>query len=105
MNEDIQQAVEAIRRCRELRKSKSVEAVLRSELQSHLRRIFPAKNNENWLNYYSSGTEAKTKIKTKEALIANRFIDNLIGCTTIEYEADLRIKAKFKGNYSPPLLK
>jgi len=95
MSEEIPHAIEAIRRCRELRDSGSVEAVLRSELQSHLRLIFSSSEDENWLNHYAAGSEAKTKVSLKDASVANRFIDNLVGSTTIEYEGDLRIKAKF----------
>lgn len=41
MTADTHQAREAIRRCRELRNSGVVEAVLRGEFQSRLRLIFP----------------------------------------------------------------
>ena len=95
MSENIDQASEAIRRCRALRDAGSVEAVLRSEFQSHLRLIFSAAEDGNWLNHYVAGTEAKTKISVNGASLANRFIDNLVGSTTIEFEADLRIKTKF----------
>jgi hypothetical protein len=93
MTTDTAQAREAIRRCRELR-WRVVEAVLRAEFQSRLRPIFPSTDHESWINHYSSGTEAHTKIGTASSKSADRFIDNLIGSTTIEYEADLRIPAK-----------
>ena len=94
MREDAAQAVEAIRRCRELRDAGSVEAVLRSEFHSRLRLIFPDQRDETWINRYSEGTEAGTKIGLAEGGVANRFIDNLVGLTTIEYESDLRITTK-----------
>lgn len=90
----IEQARETIRRCRELREAGRVEAVLRSEFHSRLRVIFPDAKDEAWINHYGEGTEAATKIGLGEGATANRFIDNLIGCTTIEYEPDLRIPAK-----------
>ena len=99
MEEELTYAVEAIRRCIELRDARNVEAVLRAEFQSHLRRIFSSKKDESWLNHYSSGSEAKTRVSIAGNSKANRFIDNLIGCTTIEYEADLRITAKFDEGY------
>jgi hypothetical protein len=91
---DTAQAKEAIRRCREFRESGKVEAVLRAEIQSRLRLIFPSVEDEAWINHYSSGTEFHTKIGKAGGKIADRFIDNLVGSTTIEYEADLRISAK-----------
>jgi methylase of polypeptide subunit release factors len=94
MTDDIAQAREAIRRCRELREAGKVEAVLRGEFQSRLRLIFPDATNESWINHYSEGAEAATKVGQAEGDIANRFIDNLVGSTTIEYEPDLRIPAK-----------
>ena len=99
MSGDIQQAREAIRRCRDLREIGSVEAVLRSEFQSRLRLIFQSEEDEKWLNHYSAGTEAKTKVASKGSIVANRFIDNLVGSTTIEYEADLRRTAKFNEGF------
>ena len=94
MSADRAQAREAIRRCREIRDSGKVEAVLRGEFQSRLRLIFPAPEDETWINHYSEGTEAHTKVGQAGGGIASRFIDNLIGSTTIEYEADLRVPAK-----------
>src|ERR1700730_5722004 len=91
--DQIAQAREAIRRCRELRDAGNVEAVLRAEIISRLRLIFRLASDELWINHYSAGTEAHTTIG-KGGGTAARFIDNLIGSTTIEYEADLRIAAK-----------
>lgn len=94
MSSDLGQAREAIVRCRGLRQKAVVEAVLRGEFQSRLRRIFPDAEDEGWINHYGEGAEAHTKVGTKTGKAADRFIDNLIGSTTIEYEADLRNKAK-----------
>lgn len=94
MAADIAQARETIRRCREFRNAGKVEAVLRAEFLSRLRLIFSAAEDEAWINHYSAGTEAHTKVAKAGGKIASRFIDNLIGSTTIEYEADLRIQAK-----------
>ena len=94
MTGDITQAREAIRRCRELREAGKVEAVLRGEFQSRLRLIFPDVADQTWINHYGEGAEARTMVGQAEGPIANRFIDNLLGYTTIEYKPDLRIAAK-----------
>ena len=94
MSDSIAQAQEAIRRCRELREARSVEAVLRSEFHSRLRLIFPDRGDEGWINHYGEGTEAGTKVGRSDGGVANRFIDNLVGSTTIEYEPDLRNASK-----------
>ncbi|MBK1696623.1 N-6 DNA methylase [Rhodovibrio salinarum] len=94
MSADLTQVREAIGRCRALRDKGVVEAVLRGEFQSRLRRIFPDPEDESWINHYGEGAEAHTKVGIAGGAAANRFIDNLIGSTTIEYEADLRIPAK-----------
>ena len=94
MTVDLAQAREAMVRCRRLRDKEAVEAVLRGEFQSRLRRVFPNADDERWIDHYGEGAEAHTIIGTSGGASANRFIDNLIGSTTIEYEADLRIAAK-----------
>ena len=94
MTEDIEQTREMIRRCRQLRDAGSVEAVLRSEIQSKLRVIFPAAEDQTWINHYVEGTESHTKVGKASGAIADRFIDNLVGSTTIEYESDRRNQAK-----------
>lgn len=94
MTTDIKQAKELIRRCREYREAGRTEAVLRSEINSRLRLIFPSADDEPWINHYTAGTEAHTKVGQAGGGEVGRFIDNLIGSTTIEYEADLRIAAK-----------
>lgn len=100
MAADITQAREAIRRCREFRDAGKVEAALRSEFLSRLRLIFSSNDDETWINHYSAGTEAHTKVAKAGGKIADRFIDNLVGSTTIEYEGDLRIKAKRDEGFS-----
>ena len=92
---DLAQAKEAIRRCREHRLAGRAEAVLRGELDSRLRLIFPTTRDEAWINHYTAGAEARTRVGIGRGT-ANRFIDNLIGATTIEYEADLRTAARYE---------
>ena len=94
MNAHIGQAREAIRRCRELRDAGRSEAVLRGEFQSRLRLIFPAPRDQGWINYYGEGAEVGTQVGQADGDVANRFIDNLVGSTTIEYEPDLRMEAR-----------
>lgn len=94
MTVDIKQAHDVMVRCRRLRDDGAVEAVLRGEFQSRLRRVFPGVLDERWIDHYGEGAETLTTISTSRGASANRFIDNLIGSTTIEYEADLRIAAK-----------
>jgi methylase of polypeptide subunit release factors len=79
-----------IARCIQLRADGRTEAVLRAEFQSWLRQVFPDPADEPWVNHYSEGAEAHTRIGTEAGATANRFIDNLIRSTVIEYEADLR---------------
>lgn len=100
MTADIAHAIEMIRRCQNARSAGKVEAVLRAEFQSRLRLVFPASADETWINHYSEGTEAHTKIGKLGGKTAHRFIDNLVGSTTIEYEADLRIQAKRDEGYN-----
>lgn len=96
MNGDVSQAREAIRRCRGLRDAGSAEAVLRGEFHSHLRRIFPDDSDQRWIDHYGEGAEARASVGIASGYAVNRFIDNLIGSTTIEYESDLRVEAKRK---------
>ena len=55
MRADLAQTREAIRRFRKIRDSGKVEAVLRGEFQSRLRLIFPAPDDEAWINRKASG--------------------------------------------------
>lgn len=94
MEASILEAQEAIRRLRSHRDSGRVEAVLRSELNSRFRSIFPSPTDQWWINHHTLGAEAHTKVGRQSGASVSRFIDNLVGATTIEYEADLRNPAK-----------
>ena len=100
MTTPVEQAIEAISRFRELREAGKPEAVLRSEFNSWLRLIFPAPEDKTWINHYSEGAEAATKIGQAGGATANRFIDNLVGSTTIEYEPDLRLETKLNQGHA-----
>lgn len=99
MTADIARIRETIARCRMLRDASHVEAVLRSEFVGRLRLMFPDTTHETWINNYTEGTEAHTKVGTGSGKSASRFIDNLVGSTTIEYESDLRNTAKRDTGY------
>ena len=90
MSWSLSAAKNLIARCGELRKQGRSEAVLRAEFQSWLRQVFPDPEDEAWVNHYSEGAEAHTKIGITGGSTSSRFIDNLIRSTVIEYEADLR---------------
>lgn len=100
MTADIAHISETIGRCRLLRDAGHVEAVLRSEFQGRLRLMFPDTAHETWINNYTEGTEAHTKVGTASGKAASRFIDNLVGSTTIEYESDLRNTVKRDTGYA-----
>lgn len=100
MTADIDRIRETIGRCRMLRDAGRVEAVLRSEFQGRLRLMFPDTAHETWINNYTEGTEAHTKVGTASGKAASRFIDNLVGSTTIEYESDLRNRVKRDTGYA-----
>ena len=99
MTADVFNALEAIERCRALRDASANEAVLRSTFESYLRAIFDLTEDQRWINHYGEGAEAHIKIGGKDGSESNRFVDNLIGSTSLEYEADLRTKAKFDDGY------
>lgn len=84
----------AIARFRWLRDAGRVEAVLRGELQGRLRLMFPDAVHASWINNYAEGTEAHIKVGKGHDKVVSRFIDNLVGSTTIEYESDLRNTVK-----------
>lgn len=88
-----------IARCRRLRDEGRPEAVLRSELASRLRQIFPDAADQSWIDHYTEGTEAATQIATAGGATACRFIDTLVRSTLIEYEPDLRHEARRSGGY------
>jgi hypothetical protein len=83
-----------------LRDAGRVEAVLRSEFLGRLRLMFPDAGQEIWINNYTEGSEAHTKIGTASGKATSRFIDNLVGSTTIEYESDLRNNLKRDTGYA-----
>jgi len=100
MTADIARISETIGRCRMLRDAGHVEAVLRAEFQGRLRLMFPDTAHENWINNYTEGAEAHTKVGMASGKAASRFIDNLVGSTTIEYESDLRNNVKRDTGYA-----
>lgn len=100
MTADIARIRETVARCRMLRDAGRVEAVLRSEFHGRLRLMFPDAAHETWINNYTEGTEAHTKVGTASGKAASRFIDNLVGSTTIEYESDLRNAVKRDTGYA-----
>lgn len=100
MTMNAEQARELIKHCRAFRDKGEAEAVLRSEFLSRLRIIFPEAQDDAWINHYTKGTEAHITVGQPGGTTASRFIDNLVGSTTIEYEADLRIQAKWDEGYA-----
>ena len=99
MTAAIPAVLETMIRCSNLREQGVSEAVLRGEFQSHLRRMFPAEDDQRWINHYSEGAEARTTIRGDTETDSTRFIDNLVGSTTIEYEANLRDTTKRNTGY------
>jgi hypothetical protein len=89
-----------IARCTQLRDEGRTEAVLRAEFQSWLRQVFPDPSDEGWVNHYSEGSEAHTRVGVASGGTAHRFVDNLIRSTVIEYEADLR-QARLPASETP----
>ena len=96
MIEPVEQAIEAIRRFRQLRNAGSPETALREEFVSRLRQIFPDTVDQRWINHYSEGAESMVVVPQPDGNLANRFIDNLVGSTTIEYKSDLRVASSLE---------
>ena len=96
MAANIDQARELILRCNTFRDGGKPESVLRSEFQSRLRQVFPGTEDEAWVNHYSAGTEAHAQIVNAGGGTASRFIDNLLGATSVEYKADLRVASRLE---------
>ena len=96
MTANLEQAREAIRRCRNHRQAGQSEAVLRGEFSSRLRMIFSSIEDEAWIDHYTAGAEARVTVGMSDGGTAYRFIDTLVGATTIEYEADLRVPATYQ---------
>jgi len=99
MPDQLTSARQTISRCRRLRDEGRPEAVLRSELASRLRQVFANDVDQQWIDHYTEGTEAATRIAQRDGLIARRFIDNLVRSTVIEYEPDLRLEACWNQGY------
>ena len=70
------------------------EEVVRTHFASHLRSMFP--DAPNWLEEHIQGGEATVQIG-QNGLTRTRFIDNLVGLTTIEYEPNLTTPSSFQG--------
>lgn len=100
MTADVEQAKEAVRLCRKHRDAGELEAVLRSEFDSRLRLIFPSADDQGWINHYTAGTETPVTVGRAGSGTVRRFIDVLIGATTIEYEADLRVPARYREGFA-----
>ncbi len=99
MPANVEAAQQCIARCIQLRVEGRSEAVLRNEFASWLRSIFPDAEDVSWINHYSEGTEAGTRIGTANGTTSQRFIDNLVRATVIEYEPDLRQRPRFDHGY------
>ena len=99
MADNVGAAQHMISRCSRLRNEGRPEAVLRSELASRLRQIFPETADQLWIDHYTEGTEAGTRIARHDGGLSPRFIDNLIRSTVIEYEPDLRSEARWNQGY------
>ena len=99
MTWSIPSAQDVLARTIQLRRDGQNEAVLRGELQSWLRRVFPDAKDQAWVNHYSEGAEAHMRVEVAGRL-AHRFVDTLVRSTVIEYEADLRMAAKFHHGHS-----
>ena len=96
MTWSIESAQNALSRAIQFRNAGRNEAALRGEFQSWLRRIFPDPEDQVWVNNYSEGAEAHIRVQLTQGGLANRFIDTLVRGTAIEYEADLRLPARFE---------
>ncbi len=99
MSDHLTSAKEMISRCRRLRDAGRPEAVLRSELASRLRQIFPSREDQSWIDHYTEGEEASTRVGRAGGGTSQGFIDTLIRSTVIEYEPDLRLEARWNRGY------
>lgn len=95
----IDSAKQMISRCRRLRDEGRPEAVLRSELASRLRQVFPSAEDQLWIDHYTEGEEAATRVGRSGGGVSQGFIDTLIRATVIEYEPDLRVSARWNRGY------
>lgn len=69
------------------------EDVIRQSFTSYLRSMFPGM--PQWVEKHIEGGEAAVKIE-KAGKVHTRFVDNLVDLTSIEYESNLTVQAKFK---------
>jgi len=67
--------------------------VLKQNLVSHLRQMFPSV--PLWVDHHMRGAEAMVGYRS-EGLDRRGFVDNLVSYTTIEYEHDLNNRAVFE---------
>lgn len=95
----MESAKQMISRCRRLRDEGRPEAVLRSELASRLRQLFPDSEDQLWIDHYTEGEESATRVGRSGGGTSQGFIDTLVRSTVIEYEPDLRIAARREGGY------
>lgn len=75
---------------------KENEQRVRDSFTSRLRSMFP--NIPQWVEEHIVGGEAAVKTTINEEARVG-FVDNLVGLTAIEYEANLNIEAKFKEGF------
>ena len=99
MAANVERARDCIVRCMQLRDEGKSESVLRGEFATWLRSIFPDAEDLSWINHYSEGAEAGTRVGRTNGTTSQRFIDNLVRATVIEYEADLRQRPRFRHGY------
>jgi hypothetical protein len=99
MPDQIESAKQMISRCRRLRDEGRSEAVLRSELASRLRQVFPNQEDHLWIDHYTEGEEAATRVGRSGGGTSQGFIDTLVRSTVVEYEPDLRLDARRDQGY------
>ena len=83
--------------CVSQRNNGALEDVLRHNLSSFLRLMFPG--SPTWVNLHIQGSEAQVSF-SRNAAEHYGFVDSLVGATAIEYEGDLRKRVKFKTGYN-----
>lgn len=96
-NDQLRSANDCIEYCLKLRKEKKNEDTLRHSLSSYLRLMFP--NDLNWVDLHITGSEALVKF-SRNYEHHKGFVDNLVGATAIEYEANLKKKKLYEIGYN-----
>ena len=99
MPDQIASTTQMISRCRRLRDEGCSESVLRSELASRLRQVFPNPDDQLWIDHYTEGEEAATRVGRSDGRTSQGFIDTLVWSRVIEYEPDLRIDVRWDRGY------